>query len=1033
MRAAIAPDDLEFFETRIRPVLAQDCYECHRTGAKVKGGLALDHRAALLAGGASGPAIIPGDPKNSLLLQAIRHEHDDLLMPKAGAKLDASVIAAFERWVARGAPDPREEPASPRQVAADTEWPAVRARRMQWWSFQPVRQPEPPAGPAAHPVDRFLAVRRAAAGITAAPRADPATLSRRLSFALTGLPPAAEAPADFRDHVEALLASPHFGERWARHWMDWVRYADSHGSEGDPLIPHAWRYRDYLIRALNADVPYDQLVLEHLAGDLLPAPRIDPALRLNESALGIAQLRMVQHGFAPTDALDELVRFTDDQINVVSKAFLGLTLSCARCHDHKFDPLSQRDFTAWYGIFSSPAPALITVDAPDPAETGRRAALDAAKEKLRAVLAAEWLADAGAVAGRLDRPGSALEKHIAAAKTPDAALHPFFLIAKGAAPSAALAPWRNQRLAVVRQRDRAFPHRWDFRRPDALAGWRHDGPALARPASAGDFAVAAEGDRVLVGIYPGGVYSHLHTTKDRGLLLSPRIPLDGKYDLWLRVAGEGGASARYVVRNYPRQGTVYPVRTLAGAIPRWVKLPLDYWQGDTIHVELATAADQPVANTPSAARSWFGVSETAVLPSDAPGPLEEWHFVASLLEAAGGSEPSDRAGLADVFARALRQSIGAWRDGRATDGDADLLGQFLRVGLLRNSLAELPAAASLIDDFRRIEASLREPTRAPGVIEMAPADAPLLARGDHRRPGEIVARRFLEAIDDRPYASADSGRLALARDLVRPDNPLTARVIVNRVWHHLFGRGLVATPDNLGRMAEPPSHPELLDHLAGWFVRNGWSIKALVRHLVTTEAWQLASEVPPEVRERDPENRLLARGPVRRLEAEAIRDALLAVSGELKAAERFGPPVAGGEPRRSVYLRVKRNDLDPFLAVFDAPVPASPAGRRDSTNVPAQSLTMLNSPFVRSLAERWGRRIEQGGGAPEERVRAMYLAAFGRPPAAEEAERAAAYVEWSRRESGRATAESAGAAGFASPWADLAHALFNAKEFIYLR
>ncbi len=1029
-RAAIAPADLEFFEQRIRPVLAQDCYECHRTGGKMKAGLALDHRAALLTGGDTGPAIIPGDPKNSLLLQAIRHEHDDLAMPKNGAKLDAAVIADFARWIARGAPDPREAPATDAQVAADTDWAAVMQRRKAWWSFQPIQKPAPPRGRAAHPVDRFLNAKRAAAGLAAAPRADPATLARRLSFALTGLPPSPGLRATFSDQVEALLASPHFGERWARHWMDWLRYADSHGSEGDPAVPNAWRYRDYLIRALNADVPYDQLVREALAGDLLPSPRLNPALGLNESAIGPAHLRMVFHGFAPTDALEELVRFTDDQINVVSKAFLGLTLSCARCHDHKFDPISQRDWTGWFGIFSSPAPAMLAADAPDPAEPALRARLDTLKLQLRAGLADAWVAAADALAARLLHPDSTVEKSIAAANAPHAALHPFFLLAQGASPEAALAPWREQMEGIARHRDRVFPRRWDLERAEDLAPWWRDGPAMRAPAAAGEFAVAAEGERVLTGIFPAGVYSHLHSTKDRGLLLSPGIPLDGKYDLWLRLAGEGGAFARYAVRHYPRDGTVFPVQKLVGTAPRWIKLPLDYWQGDAIHVEFSTAADQPVVADPAATRSWFGVSEVLLVEKGGLGPFEAWPFASTLLAALGDTAPGDRAALAAGFATALRASAIAWRDGRATDGDAELLDQLLRAGLIPNLAADLPAVAPLLAAYREGEAALRVPVRVPGVVEVGGADAPLFARGDHQRPGERVPRHFLDALDSTPFAVADSGRLALAENLLRPGNPLAARVIVNRVWHHLFGRGLVATTDNFGRMGEPPSHPELLDYLATWLVEHGWSLKALIRFLVTSDAWQLASAPPPGAAEQDPNNVLLTHAPLRRLEAEAIRDALLAVSGELRLDETSGPAVAGDAPRRSVYVRVQRNSPDPFLAAFDAPVPSGPVGRREVTSVPAQALTLLNSPFVHGLAAAWARRLEADPAlaAPEARVRSMHAAAFHRAPTAAEVARALAFVEARTR-----AIPQAGDAAAASPWAALAHALFNAKEFIFIR
>ena len=334
---AVTDGEREFFESKIRPVLAQDCYECHSTAGKQKGGLVLDHREALFVGGDSGAVVVPGDAEGSLLMQAIRHADEDLAMPKAGAKLEEGILENFARWIAMGAPDPRDGPPSAEEVAADTDWGAVMERRKQWWSFQPIESAVVPVAKNAawseHPVDVFLQSRQEEVGLVRAGEADGRTLARRLYFVLTGLPPSGEEIERFvtaweedaevatEALVDELLASPRFGERWARHWMDWIRYAESHGSEGDPAIVNAWHYRDYLIRALNADAPYDQLVREHVAGDLMEEPRVNAELGINESAIGPAHWRMVFHGFAPTDALDEKVRFTDDQINVFSKAF----------------------------------------------------------------------------------------------------------------------------------------------------------------------------------------------------------------------------------------------------------------------------------------------------------------------------------------------------------------------------------------------------------------------------------------------------------------------------------------------------------------------------------------------------------------------------------------------------------------------------------------------------------------------------------------------------------------------------------------
>jgi hypothetical protein len=382
---AATPQQIEFFESKIRPILAQECYECHSTATKKKGGLVLDYRAGWQAGGESGDVIKPGDPAASLLLQTLRHQHEDLKMPKNGAKLDVKVIADFERWIQEGAADPRDTAPSKEQIAKETDWQSILERRKQWWAFQPISKQ-----PASQTIDDFIDAELTKQGIPAAPQADAKTLRRRMSYILTGLPPheSDRSYKSYDTYADALLASPTFGEKWARHFMDWVRYAESYGSEGDPPIPYAFQYRDYLIRAFNDDVPYPQLIKEAIAGDLLANPRIKNGL--NESAIGIAQLRMVLHGFSPVDSLDEMVTFTDNQIDTVTKAFQGLTVSCARCHNHKFDAISQADFYALYGIFTSTHPAVIDVNAPG---TGDKIRTDLQKLKveIKATLIKDWL------------------------------------------------------------------------------------------------------------------------------------------------------------------------------------------------------------------------------------------------------------------------------------------------------------------------------------------------------------------------------------------------------------------------------------------------------------------------------------------------------------------------------------------------------------------------------------------------------------------------------------------------------------------
>ncbi len=987
--ATASPESREFFETRIRPILAQDCYECHQTNGKQKAGLILDHRAGLLAGGESGPVIVPGDPNNSLLMKVIRHEIDDFKMPKAGAKLEDHILADFEKWIANGAFDPRDEPPSAEEIAEETDWEAVRRRRQNWWSFQPIKAIEPPVADK-HPVDAFIDAKLSESDLTPAVQADRRTLIRRLSYALRGLPPTpAEIAAFLEDHssdayerlVDTFLTSTHFGERWARHWMDWIRYAESHGSEGDPAIPHAWKYRDYLIRALNAEVPYDQLVREHIAGDLLDKPRMMEDSPINESTIGTAHLRMVFHGFAPTDALDELVRFTDDQINSLTKGFLGLTVSCARCHDHKFDAISQKDYYALYGIMVSSRPAMLRADVPIAEEVNARKELKELEVSLREALIKDWR--------NSDTFPSGIDLNaVKEAKEPSLLLPLKHLIDEDFD-----AKW-NSWLAEAGDVEKGKIG-WHLGREADLESWHRQGPGLREPSPSGTVSLHHEGPKAIRGIYPSGAYSHLHSTKDRGVMQSPRILLDQEYDLWVRLAGEGDGMVRYAVQHYPRNGTVYPVRSINSSEWSWVRFGLDYWTGDHIHVEITTAADQPLLAKTDRERSWFGVREAMLLPKGSPRPAEgRWAFLKPLVSMLEHKPPRGAESLVRAYDAATRIALDDWFQGKLSDEQALLLNEALKAGMLENDLDKLTHAAPLVERYRQLEAKIEVPQRVPGVIDTDPLDHPLFNRGNHRQPLEPVSRRFLEAIDETPYQTSQSGRLELAADMLRPDNPFTSRVIVNRLWHHLFGQGIVGTPDNFGRLGEKPSHPELLDYLAHRFVnQDGWSIKQMIRLLVTSETWKRVSEPSEAAQAADPANRLLSHANVRRLEGEAIRDALLEVSGRLERNRMEGPPVGGESDRRSVYVRVIRNRLDPFLSTFDAPVPSSSKGRRDVTNVPAQSLTMLNNPFVLDLARAWGERVEQLEGGTDARLREMFEKAFGRPPDPEEARKAAAFLQ----------------------------------------
>jgi uncharacterized protein DUF1553/uncharacterized protein DUF1549/cytochrome c len=1063
-------DDHEFFEKRIRPILVEHCYQCHNSHKNREGNLALDCREGCLAGGDTGPAIVPGKAEESPLVWAIRHEHD-LKMPQGGPKLSERVVADFVTWINRGAPDPRDKPPSAEELAQATSWEVISAARRQWWSFQPVAHPPLPSvqnsGWSPHPVDRFILARLEAESLEPSGRADPLLLVRRVTLLLTGLPPTPDEVRDFVNDkspqayealIDRLLASPRFGERWARHWMDWVRYAETHGSEGDPPIPYAWRYRDYLIRALNADVPYDQLVREHLAGDLLAEPRIDAATRTNESALGTGHYRMVLHGYSPTDALDEEVRFTDNQIDVISKAFLGLTVSCARCHNHKFDAISQRDFYALYGIMASCRPALITIDTPEKLQMNR-AELAECKARLKPALAADWLAGLDQVTDRLrllPEPTSKKsrdERRLAAAKKkPVDALAPIQRAVDESAevgeagplsawlelrdrPAAELPEAWKQLVAHHRRRVEQqakfeaaqLTRRWNFT-TGGYDGWFPYGIGLASPpAKAGDFYVLAEGRDAIGGVYPAGAYSHRLSSKHNGVLSSPRFQIDSD-EIRVRVAGDGGARIRFVIDNYPRAaGPIYFAATPNRNDLGWFTWNMKYWKGEWAHLEIATSGDLPVEAEIDHDRSWFGLAEVVCRNLDDPMPVELGAPVAAL-----APEPiASLEDLAERYRQALRAAIEAWRDDRASDAQAALLGACVRAGVLPNTVDALSQAKTLVAEYRRLEGQVPVPTRAPGVLETVAYDQPLYIRGNHRQPSEIVPRRFLEAFDGHPYKTAQSGRLELACEMTSPANPLVSRVIVNRLWHHLFGRGIVPTVDNFGRLGEEPTHPELLDYLATRFVDEGWSLKKMIRFLLMTETFRTDHAASPTIHQRDPDNELWSHFLVRRLEAEAVRDSILYVSGRLDPT-MYGPSVFGRTPRRSLYLAVRRNSLDPFLHAFDFPEPHAPQGRRDITNVPAQSLALLNDPLVIEQARRWAESIlkRDSSADPQNRLRDLFLVALGRQPSPEELDEASRYLADLDRQ--YAAGEPREKVRALLVWQAMAQSMMNLKEFIYL-
>ncbi|MBI4906836.1 MAG: PSD1 domain-containing protein [Acidobacteria bacterium] len=798
-------EQLEFFEAKIRPVLAKNCYACHGSGTKnAMGGLFLDTKAGLMKGGANGPALIPGNPNESILIKAVRHEGRK--MPPAG-KLPDAAIADLEKWVAMGAPDPR--------VGAAAEWKESKVdieKGRQYWAFQ---NPVKPASPkvrnakwSTQPVDRLLLARLESKGLTPSPEADKATLIRRVTMDLTGLPPTAAEVTAFLNNkhpdaytklVDRLLASPQYGERWGRHWLDVARYAESVGRGRNYIMPYAWRYRDYVIDSFNADKPYDKFVMEQIAGDLLPASNDK---QYNEQLTGTAFLSLGSHDLIEQNPSVFRMDVVDEQIHSVSKAFMGITVGCARCHDHKFDPIPTADYYAMAGIFRS-----------------------------------------------------------------------------------------TEMLSGLRRRPRDNASYFDIN-------------LLAR----------------------------------------------------LKLTPEEQANA-------------------------WIK---------------------------------------------DPAKIAEWNELMKKLE-------DSRSGRSPALLQARRN---------LKKGQPIAPGQQVAVA------AKLRQEANVV--LAQMDKFPLPKDLAMAAREGESNDCEIHIKGDVKDLGRKVPRGFVQVVS-RPNDSGfeigpkDSGRLQLAKWLARKDNPLTARVMVNRVWLHTFGRGIVPTVDNFGKMGEQPTHQDILDYLAVRFMEQGWSVKKVVREVVLSKSYRMSTAYNDRNAKADPDNNLFWRQNRNRLEVEAIRDSIMMVAGKLNLQRPAESPTMGfvrgfdlGRGRgtypedyavkmdsRSVYVPVLRNFLPAMYETFDFPEPSEPKGRREVTTVPTQALFLVNSNFAitqsKSAAEKLLADAQTTG---RDRVLRVYREVLSRDATQAEIDRSLSFIDAMRSNTSEHNDEK-------TAWARLYQALFASAEFRY--
>jgi hypothetical protein len=893
------------FEKQIQPILEKRCYECHsHESGKAKGGLVLDSKAGWETGGDSGPALVAGDVIHSRLLRAVRREQEDLQMPPK-QKLSAQEVQLLEQWVQQGAPDPRAPIAvtnKKRSINYDEarrQWPFAPLTRV------PLPQSRDPKSEIRNPLDLFIQAKLATTHLPSSPRASARTLIRRAYFDLIGLPPTYEeveafardsSPEAFARLIDRLLARPEYGQRWARHWLDVARYADTteQSVDGERRIPFAHTYRDYVIESLNADKPFNRFVLEQIAADRLPDAKPEDLRALGFLTVG--------RRFASNIEAANLV--IDDRIDVIGRGFLGLTLACARCHDHKFDPIATADYYSLFGILGS---------------------------------VQDWR------------------------QTPELG-HPLL--------TAAVEKYEQDRAKLL--------HDWD-----------------------------AHVDQCLV-------QANEHFRKMATEYL------------------------RYLVRSSPNH------RTTEGSIPFDTPSGLLYYQAPArwqALLEQSRTAGEPFFKLwhqlIALKKENFAADAKPLLAalSENPAAYHPW-----ITETFAGKSPGNMLEVADLYGgliqRALKESsteaqtivdlIYGPHSPLPPEGREDIAEDMPRFITEHSFLhrKDGEAGMKILTSLSILDATA--PVERPAALQASAKalDPHILIRGEMKHAGAAVPRKFLtilSGVDARSYE--DDGRLQLAQAIVNPRNPLTARVIVNRVWQQHFGTGLVSTPDNFGVMGDKPSHPELLDYLAQWFINHGWSLKALHRLMLNSATWQQTSAPLEQGLNQDPGNRLLWRMSPRRLEFEPLRDSLLYVSASLD--EKFGgrsKQLGDDNHRRAVYLYTDRFRIPALLRNFDVANPDTSISRRSESVVPLQALFLFNSPFVHQRAEALLHRPEiRNASSTLDRIRASFRVILSRDPAPEEIQISQEYLKDAPLNTGGA-----------APWTGFLQGLLLSDEFVFI-
>ncbi len=984
-----------FFEQKIRPVLVQHCESCHSVSAqkakKIQGALFLDSAAGIAKGGESGPLLVKGKPAESLLMKALKH--DGLEMPPSG-KLPDSVIADFAKWIDLGAPDPRGG-----EAVAQAKRSINLSEGKLWWAFQPLRSP--PLPDIQKPIDGFIRQAQQTHSLKPNRQATREKLIRRAYFDLLGLPPTPEqvaafladtSPNAFEKVVDALLANPAYGERWARHWLDAARFAESGGYEFDGFRPGAYHYRDWVIRALNKDLPYNEFIRMQLAGDMIAPNDID----------GAAATGFLVAGPYPgqiTAKTVERIRYDqlDDMMMTIGGSMLGLTLGCVRCHEHKYDPIPHQDYYAIAATLARTVQGQRALDIDPSATEKAQDEHEVAHEKLVSALAAFASKDL----------------------------------------AARFATWKTKELANQPQ----------------LVRWQALEP------------IAWEAERSYLKELPGGVIAHdglLNPgTKVRQRGQRRNVGNDDQYKLTFQTHQKNLQSLRMDAFSHPslpERGpglngngsfqltdikiSARPINPKAKDAPINLKLKPVFAAFEDKGQPLANAVDEKPAT------AWV-VNTTAKKDNAAIFELET-----PLVGFVGGTELVVELKFRELGIGRLRMSFSVEANPATWAGDVATqhLGEIRAITTaypkeipetIRLSLARWFAPFDT-ETARVFHAVSNHAAKAPRpnlseVYTTTPGgqDVYFLRRGEVDNKQGKAEPGFLQVLwrGDSPAKPVSAtppvdSRVALANwmtDIDRGAGPLLARVIVNRLWQHHFEKGIVGTPNDFGMQGDRPTHPELLEYLANELVRNNWKLKPIHKAMMLSDAYQQSHEVDPDNLKRDLVNKYIWHFQPHRLQAETIRDALLAAGGNLDAA-MFGPSVLDNSARRSIYLRVKRSELLPIMTMFDAPEPTQSIGERSVTTVPTQALAMMNSPMVRQQAEKLAGRIKpSGNGSLSAAVELAYRIAFGRSPSAPEHARMLAFIDQQMAAAGGTTPQATDKA-----LVEFCHVLLCLNEFVYV-